>query len=255
MTRLAAASAVGALLWTSPVLAERLILSLSSPSVAIGSDYSGGQVVAFGIVERDGQTVSRRGEYDVVITLRGPREAPIIRRKEEFGPIWLNRSQQKFVSVPAALGVYASRPLRAIADEPTRLRLRLGISAIVAAPDFTLERGGYDEPFRAALVRLKARDGLYEEKQDAVTFITPEVFRASLSVPAIAPPGRYEVEATLLAEGILIARQQAGFELVKTGFEEKITTMARERRLLYGLATAATALFFGWLASVIFRRD
>jgi uncharacterized protein (TIGR02186 family) len=125
----------------------------------------------------------------------------------------------------------------------------------VAAPDFTLERGGYDEPFRAALIRLKARDGLYEEKHDAVTFITPEVFRASVAVPATAPPGHYEVEATLLAEGILIARTQTGFELLKTGFEEKITTMARERSVLYGLATAGTALLFGWLASVIFRRD
>jgi hypothetical protein len=39
------------------------------------------------------------------------------------------------------------------------------------------------------------------------------------------------------------------------GFEEQVGVIAREWSAVYGLVTAAGALFFGWLASVVFRRD
>jgi hypothetical protein len=54
---------------------------------------------------------------------------------------------------------------------------------------------------------------------------------------------------------VILARTQTHFELVKTGFEERVGVIARDWSLAYGLATAVIALFFGWLASTIFRRD
>jgi len=45
------------------------------------------------------------------------------------------------------------------------------------------------------------------------------------------------------------------FQLVKTGFEESMGELARDRPLAYGGATAALALLLGWLASVTLRRD
>jgi Putative transmembrane protein (Alph_Pro_TM) len=54
---------------------------------------------------------------------------------------------------------------------------------------------------------------------------------------------------------VLLARGQAGFDLVKTGFEQQVASVAREWSALYGLVVAAIALLFGWIASVIFRRD
>jgi hypothetical protein len=53
----------------------------------------------------------------------------------------------------------------------------------------------------------------------------------------------------------MLARNQTNFELVKTGFEQDVAALAREWSLLYGLAVAAMAVLFGWIASVIFRRD
>ncbi|MFC5086977.1 TIGR02186 family protein [Microvirga arabica] len=54
---------------------------------------------------------------------------------------------------------------------------------------------------------------------------------------------------------MILARTSTSVELVKTGFEERIGMVARDWSLLYGLATAVIAIFFGWLANVIFRRD
>ncbi len=247
--------AVLAVLAAAPARAERLVLSLSNHQVQISSTYTGTELTAFGVIERDAQTASRAGGFDVVITVRGPREAATVRRKEEFGPIWLNRGQQKFVAAPAFIGVLSSRALTEIVDETARRRLRLGLVAIVSAPEFTLDRGAEDEPYRAALIRLKSRDGLYVEDERGVGFVTDGFFRATIPLPATAPTGNYDVEAALFAGGALLARSQSSFELVKTGFEDRVTSIARERPLLYGIGTALISLAFGWVASVIFRRD
>ena len=88
-----------------------------------------------------------------------------------------------------------------------------------------------------------------------MTFLTPEIFRASIALPATAPPGNYDIDVTLFADTVILARTQTHFELVKTGFEEQIGVIARDQSLAYGLATAVIALLFGWLANTIFRRD
>jgi uncharacterized protein (TIGR02186 family) len=44
-------------------------------------------------------------------------------------------------------------------------------------------------------------------------------------------------------------------EVVKVGFEQLVANAARDRGLIYGLATAMMALLTGWFASVVFRKD
>ena len=247
--------ATAAMLASAPAAAERLILSLSTNEVAIGSNYTGAQLVLFGVTERDAQSADRPGGYDVVVTLRGPRESLTVRRKEALGPVWINRSQQKFVAVPTVLGVYSSRRLQDIASQPVRARLRLGLDEIVQAPEFAIDRGSDDDPFREGLIRLKTRDGLWTQTDRGVVFVTGEFFRATLPIPATAAIGNYDVEVVLMQEGTMLSRRNASFEVVKTGFEEQITAFAQERSLPYGLLIGAMSLAFGWLASVIFRRD
>jgi hypothetical protein len=61
----------------SPTRAERLITTLSTSRVLISSNFTGADVVLFGSVERDAQTVARRGVYDIVVTVTGPRETVV----------------------------------------------------------------------------------------------------------------------------------------------------------------------------------
>jgi uncharacterized protein (TIGR02186 family) len=254
VTRIALAAALLAAA-AAPAAAESLLVSLSSERVAITSNYTGSSVVVFGAIERDAQTVPRAGDYAVVVTVRGPRQSVVVREKEPFGPMWLNREEQRFPAAPAYIGVFASGPLAAIADEPVRRRLRLGLQAIVHAPDFTYDRGGRDRPFREALIRLKDQERLYITNEAGVTFLTPALFRASVPLPATAPPGAYEVEVALLLDGVALSRVETRFRLFKIGFEEQVGAIARNWSAPYGIVTAACAILFGWLASVIFRRD
>ena len=238
-----------------PAGAESLVVSLSTSRVAITSNYTGAAIVAFGAIEKDAQTVARASGYDIVVTVRGPRASLVVREKEPMGPIWLNRERQPFPDVPLYIAVLSSRRTDEITTEALRNRLKVGLQAIVNSPDFTYSRGGADRPFREALLRLQRREGLYIEAQRGVTFLTSSLFRAPVPIPAIAPPGNYEVDVVLFSDNVMLSRTQTNFELVKTGFEQQVAVVAREWSLLYGLVVAAVAVLFGWLASMIFRRD
>ena len=239
----------------APAGAESLVVSLSTSRVAITSNYTGAAIVAFGAIEKDAQTVARATGYDIVVTVRGPRASLVVREKEPMGPIWLNRDRQPFSDVPLYIAVLSSRRTDEITTEALRNRLKVGLQAIVNSPDFTYSRGGADRPFREALLRLQRREGLYIEAQRGVTFLTSSLFRAPVPIPALAPPGNYEVDVVLFSDNVMLSRTQTNFELVKTGFEQQVAGIAREWSLPYGLAIAAIAVLFGWIASVIFRRD
>jgi uncharacterized protein (TIGR02186 family) len=227
----------------SPAAAETLITSLSNSRVLINSNYTGTSIAIFGAIGRDAQTVARATGYDAVVTVRGPSQYVVVREKEKLGPVWINQEQQKFPVAPAYLSVLTSRPIEEMTSDQLRQRQKVGLRAIIGAPDFTNTREGADRPFRDALYRLKAEEGLYVEDPRGVTFL------------ATAPPGNYDVEVMLFADTVILARTITHFELVKSGFEQQVGELARDWSAFYGLATAAIAIFFGWIASVIFRRD
>ncbi len=238
-----------------PAAAERLVASLTNHRVMITSNYTGVELVLFGSVERD-TAGPARGGYDIVATVIGPRETLRTRRKQRVLGIWVNTAARTFVDPPSYLAVLASRPLDAITSADNQRRLQLGI-AHTPLPELINNDIGEvsNDPFRAALVRLMRERGLYSEEPNAVTFLTPTLFRAAISLPAQVPIGNYTVDVKLFADGNLIAHTVSAFQIVKVGFEQFVVEAAREHGLLYGLATAMMALLTGWIASVAFRRD
>lgn len=235
---------------------ERLIVSLSTHRVQISSNFTGVELTLFGAIEQDAASVGRAGGHAVVITVIGPRQTTVTWRKERILGLWINASSRTFINPPSYLAVLANRPFDTIAPE-TRQRLRLGLG------DFPLEQriagnvgiAPPDDPYRRAFVQLKTEQHLYQESANAVTFVTPALFRTGIPLPANVAVGIYEVDAKLFVDGVLIASQSTAFEIVKSGFEQFIAQSAREHGLLYGIATTVLALFTGWLGSIVFRRD
>ena len=239
-----------ALLLCDTARAEGLVISLSSQHVDITSTYTGARLALFGVVLRDNRSVTRADNYDVLVVVKGPSGLVTVRRKEPFGPIWLNRDQRKFPDIPATLSLVTTRKTGEIADREFIDRFGMRLESHV------LPKGLPDaETFGAALIRLKKDDSLFSVTEGGVNFITPDVFRAALDVPATGPLGVYNVDVSLFAGGVRIAQADTFFTVGKVGFEQLIAREARDHGVLYGMATAAMALAFGWLASVIFRRD
>jgi uncharacterized protein (TIGR02186 family) len=244
------------LLGAAPAAAERLVASLTNHHVMITSNYTGVELVLFGSIEREAANGAHGSSYDIVATVIGPRESLRTRRKQRVLGIWVNTAARTFVDPPSYLAVLANRPLEAITNAESRRKLQIGI-ADTPLPELINDDIGEvsNDPFRAALVRLMRERGLFSEEANAVTFLTPTLFRASITLPAQVPIGSYAVDVKLFASGNLIAHTDSAFEVVKVGFEQFVVDAARDHGLLYGSATALMALLTGWIASIAFRRD
>jgi uncharacterized protein (TIGR02186 family) len=251
---------IAGLLAAAPVedaRAERLIASVSNHRVTITPEYSGDQLVLFGSIERDVDTPPNSGSYDLVVTVTGPRMTMVTRRKEKRLGIWVNANSREFINVPAYLAIFANRPINTFASAEIQRRQQLGLNNFIltqrVAGDFADVVPG--DPFRAAFIRLRVQHGLYREASNAVTFLTPTLFRAGIPLPPEVPIGTYAIDIKLFSQGALVTRTETAFEIVKVGFEQFVADAARRYGLLYGLVTALMALATGWLASVIFRKD
>lgn len=261
MTRICASLMAVAGLVTSSFLepaclrAEELVTALSTHRVEISSSYAGAQLVIFGSIERVGRTIARGDPYDLVITVRGPRKTHIVREKELVGPVWINRAQRRFMEVPSFIAVASNRPLELIADPQQRRQQAMGVENILMPPQTGFDLDAGEAAFRDALVRLASNDGLYAEVPLGVTFLSPTLFRAPITLPGLAPPGSYDVEVVLLSGSVPLSRQSTNFEVVTIGVDQRIKLVSQRASFTYGITTVLLALFFGWLASVIFRRD
>ncbi|MCB1472502.1 MAG: TIGR02186 family protein [Rhodobiaceae bacterium] len=234
--------------------AETLVAALSQETVFIRSNFTGASLTLFGSIERDASTVARRQGYDVVTIVRGPDEWPVVRRKDRFSGIWLNRDAMRFRSVPTYYAVQSNRSLSLIADPQVLSRYGIGLTHIDLQPvEETLEAERL--VFATALVRLRLANGLFSEAPSGVSFLTERVFSTRIRLPSNIHIGPYRVEMYLFRDGALLARETLHFGVRKTGLESLLSETSRNQPVVYGLGAVAIAILLGWLAGLMFRQS
>jgi len=242
---------------TSPAAAERLIASISNHRVMVTSSFTGDELVLFGGIEQDQASQPRRGGYDLIVTVSGPRQTQVTFQKKRALGIWVNADSRVFENAPSYYAVLSNRPLDAITNSETLRRAQLGLDNLVLLQraSVNIADSSPEDPFRLAFLRIKGEHLLYRQETNGVTLLTPQLYRAAIPLPAEVPVGNYEVDVRLFADGTQIARASSAFEIYKAGFEQVVTAAAHDHGVLYGIVTAWLALGTGWLASVLFRRD
>jgi len=223
---------------------EPLLIALSTHRIEIDSNFAGTSVLLFGATDVTG---------DVVVSVRGPEEPVVVRRKLRSVGVWVNREAIAFRNVPGYYFVAASRPLKDIAQEEFLDRKQLGSKRLLLEAIWFDTAGDADE-FRAALHRDRERDSLYKSESGIVEFIDERLFRTTIELPAHVPTGAYVVEGMLLVDGEVLSTRTAELSIEKAGFSADISTFARADEALYGVIAIALALVAGWLGSFAFRK-
>lgn len=226
--------------------ARALVADLSEHLIAITTGFTGDEVVLFGAVEEPG---------DVVVMVRGPTETIVVRRKERFLGIWVNRASARFERAPSYYAVAASRPLEEIASPSILDRHDIGLEYLDLRP---VNRDSMDDDeiasFRESLIRRKQFAGTYGIEIEPVSFLGSRLFRTRLAFPDNVPTGQYLVSVFLLSDGNVTAAQTTPLSVRKVGVGAEIFLFAHGSPALYGILAILVAITVGWLASLPFRR-
>lgn len=221
-----------------------LVTDLNAHLIAINSNFTGTDLLLFGTVNVAG---------DIVVIVRGPEGPVTIRRKDRVAGIWLNRESLTFEDAPGFYALAANRPWTEIVSPSLAARLEIGLNNLRLEPqDFaTIEE---QEEFRAALVRSRLAEGLYQENSGVISYLGPRLFRTRIAFPAIVPVGIYRAEVYLIQDGRVLAAQATPLFVNKQGIEYTAFTFAHERPFAYGLLTLLLSVLIGWAGAALFRR-
>ena len=236
------------LLLALPAKAEEVVAALSQNRVSIDTNFDGSEILIFGAVRRESPVPE--GDLHVIVTVAGPSDEIVVRRKARVLGIWVNTEQVVIDRAPSFYAVATSAPWEEVITDTEDLRHRISIgrairsvgSDVMDAPSFT-----------DALIRLRVRGDLYQTRIDTVNVAEATLFSTSVSLPANLTEGDYTVRFFLTRDREVIDSRETVIFVQKVGLERFLYNLAHDRPLIYGLLSIAIAIAAGWGASAVFR--
>lgn len=235
----------------SVLWAEEVVLGLSRDQVSITTRFEGSDILIFGAVKRE-QPIPDGPELDVIVTVQGPSEPVMVRRKANRFGIWINTDAVEVDAAPSFYAVASSGPLTEVLNDIEDLRHKVSIGRAirsVGAP-MNIENSA---SFTEALIRIRQGNGLYQRLDDQVAVDQQTLFRTAIRLPANLTEGDYATRIFLARGGEVISHFETTIDVRKVGMERWLFTLSREQPLVYGLMSLAIAIAAGWGASAAFR--
>ncbi|WP_187830234.1 TIGR02186 family protein [Siccirubricoccus phaeus] len=226
---------------------EALVAALSQDAVEVTTGFTGAQLMVFGSTD---QPIGPGGD-EVLVVAQGPNRPVVVRRKvPALGFLWVNGPSARFAEVPGFYFIAGTRPAWQLLPEEQRQRHSLGLDSLRL-----VSTGARHPRFRAALLDLEKRSGLWVEDTHPVEVAGSRLFHARLPLPAGVPTGDYRVQVLLIRSRQVVARQTLDFRVDRVGTADRIATVAEDQPFLYGIACIFLAALAGWVGSVVFRRS
>jgi uncharacterized protein (TIGR02186 family) len=232
--------------------AESLTAALGQETIAIQSNFTGASLTLFGGIIRDGISVGRRQGYDLVVVVRGPSEDIVVQRKGRFSGIWLNKDSLTLSDVPSYYAVQSNRSLSLIASDGILKKRGIGLTALPLSLNARCRKPS-DWRSTQRLIRLRLDNGRFSEAPSGVEFLNETIFSSRIALPANIRVGVYRVELYLFRDSALLAEYDLPFTVYKTGFEARVSDLAENRPLIYGILAVLVGVFAGWAAGLFFR--
>jgi uncharacterized protein (TIGR02186 family) len=227
-----------------------LVPEVSQHEIRVRQGFVGTELLLYGaILDPEGRRASR--PYDIVVVLKGPTQAILLREKAKKLGVWVNAQSTAFRSAPSYFSVASSRPIAEIVDDRTAAIYELGLDFLQLSPGGAIDPEE-QERFTKGLVDLRQREGLFRESGTGVTISDGVLYQARIPVPSNVVTGRYTAETFAISDGRVIASAISEVHVEKQGFEKFVADQAEQSSFLYGLFAVLLSLFMGWLAGRVF---
>lgn len=238
------------MLMALPALAEDIVLGLSKDTVSINTSFDGSEILIFGAVKREAP-IQDDPRMQVIVTVSGPSEPVMVRRKEKRFGIWVNTDAVEVDRAPSFYAVSTSTLLGLSLSDTEDIRHKVSIPRAirsVGAPMNIMD----SESFTEALIRIKKSSGQYQLNEGTVSVDEQTLFRTRIELPAALTEGDYQTRIFLTRGGEVISKYETSIFVRKVGLERWLFTLSRENAFLYGLMSLAIAIAAGWGASAVF---
>jgi len=222
-----------------------LTVDLAQKRIDITTGFHGAELSVYGV---------KKDKGDIAVVIQGPSQSMVVRRKSRVLGVWMNSSSFQFDNVPVYYDLALSRPENIIAPYETRHRYDIGIDSLSFEPRDDRDDAVTDT-FREALVRNRQGQKLFPVEPGKVVFLEENFFHADFYLPSNVPTGIYTVHTYLIRDGEVADRVSTELKVAQTGVSANIYVFAVNNGLAYGLVSVLLALFFGWGAQMILRRE
>lgn len=232
-----------------PAQAENVVVGLSQDRVGITAFFDGSKIFVYGAIDRQAPS---EGPLDVVVTIAGPTEPVLVRRKEKRFGIWVNADVVEVDAAPTFYAVASSALLKDVLLDTVDLRHGISLPQMirsVGAPMDISDTGSFTQ----ALIRIREKQGLYRKLEGGVRVQGNTLFEATVGLPANLTEGTYPTRVFLLRHGDVVAQKETQIVVQKIGLERWLYRLAHDQPLLYGLLSLAIAITAGWGAAAAFR--
>ncbi|MFT6673908.1 MAG: hypothetical protein ACJAVM_000079 [Sulfitobacter sp.] len=230
--------------------AEEIVLGLSQAEVSITTNFDGSEILVYGAVKRT-QEIPEGPPLEVVITVAGPSEPVIVRRKEKRFGIWINTDAVEVDRAPSYYAVVTSGPMASVLKRIEDLRYKVSIPRAIRSVGAPMNIAD-SASFTQALIRIRKAQDQYQLIEGGVKVDEQTLFRAAVRLPSALTEGAYDTRIFLTRGGRVVARHETIIDVRKVGLERWLFTLSREQAFVYGLLSLVIAIASGWGASAIF---
>ncbi len=239
------------LLLAWPLNAEEIVADLSQSSVGITATFDGSEIMIFGAISRSAP-IPDEGQLQVIVTVAGPSEPVMVRRKEKKFGIWVNSESVLIDNAPSFYSISTTAPLKESLADSADILLKVSIPRAIASVGAQLASGQAQE-FTEALIRIRTANGLYNVREGAVEFMSDTLFRTSVKLPSNLTAGEYTARILITRNKAVIDVFETRLDVQKVGIGRWLYNLAHENAVLYGLMSLFIAISAGWGASAVFR--
>ncbi len=220
-------------------------LQVDRPRVEISAFYNGTVVRATGTVPAGAEAVIRVSGRPETLHLK--------KKGKAAGVLWMNIGDLTFANAPKVYMLYSSDGEGALFGKPD---LEFSYKALERRVE--IEPAGEDKGFWfGEFLKLKKKNEVYAEFPGAIVWDGEDgdgrTFHVDLVVPPRMGADDYRIDLYAVKDGAIVGTASSRLEIRQVGFPKKLTSLAFDHALLYGVFSVLIAVAAGLLMGVLFK--